>query len=327
MSTIGLDCLYYAKITEGADGAETYATPQILAKAIKADLSVELAEAILYADDAAAEVVKAFKSGKLSLGVDDIGTAAAQDLTGAGIDDNGVLVSGISDNIGLIVSSAGQILNSLIGGIVTVLPELVGCAVTLLLALVNGIIENLPMLVEAALQVVITLANGIANALPTLIPQVVQTVLTIVNTLINNIPMLIEAALAIVIALAQGSGIEAQVSFNCKPFMYSFAGWETITLTEPGTVTNPEAFAALPYIKITGGGDITLFIGSRAYAIRSVESYIELDSKLMAAYKGSVLCNDKINFTEFPVLPPGESNISWTGEVTQVEIVPRWRAV
>ena len=97
MSTIGLDSLYYAKITEGADGAEIYGTPQILAKAIKADLSVELAEAILYADDTAAEVVKAFKSGKLSLGVDDIGTATAQDLTGAGVDDNGVLVSATED--------------------------------------------------------------------------------------------------------------------------------------------------------------------------------------------------------------------------------------
>ena len=97
MSTIGLDSLYYAKITEGANGDETYATPLVLAKAMKADLSVELAEAILYADDSAAEVVKAFKSGKLSLGVDDIGVACAQDLTGASVDDNGVLVSATED--------------------------------------------------------------------------------------------------------------------------------------------------------------------------------------------------------------------------------------
>lgn len=99
MATIGLDSLYYAKITEGADGAETYATPQILAKAISAEMSVELAEAILYADDAAAEVIKTFKSGKLTLGVDDIGVAAAQDLTGAQVDDNGVLVSA-TENMG-----------------------------------------------------------------------------------------------------------------------------------------------------------------------------------------------------------------------------------
>ena len=52
MATIGLDKLYYAKITEDASGNETYGDPQPLAKAMTAELSVELAEATLYADDA-----------------------------------------------------------------------------------------------------------------------------------------------------------------------------------------------------------------------------------------------------------------------------------
>ncbi len=99
MATIGLDKLYYAKITEDSNGEETYATPLVLAKAITAELSVELVEAILYADDGAAEVVMDFTSGTLSLGVDDIGPTVAADLTGATTDDNGVLVSA-SENIG-----------------------------------------------------------------------------------------------------------------------------------------------------------------------------------------------------------------------------------
>ena len=98
MATIGLDKLYYAKITEGADGEETYAAPVQLAKAISADLSVELAEATLYADDGAAEVAKEFKSGTLSLGIDDIGTEAASVLTGATIDTNKVVISASEDN-------------------------------------------------------------------------------------------------------------------------------------------------------------------------------------------------------------------------------------
>lgn len=93
MATIGLDMLHYAKITEDADGNESYGTPQKLAKAMSADLSVELAEATLYADDGAAEIVKEFKSGTLSLGVDDIGATVASDLTGATIDQNGVVIS------------------------------------------------------------------------------------------------------------------------------------------------------------------------------------------------------------------------------------------
>ena len=99
MATIGLDRLYYAKITESEDGEETYDIPSLLAKAMKADLSIELAEAVLYADDGAAEVIKDFKSGKLSLGVDDFGVTAARDLTGAVTDDNGVLISA-SENAG-----------------------------------------------------------------------------------------------------------------------------------------------------------------------------------------------------------------------------------
>ncbi len=97
MATIGLDRLYYSKITEDTNGNETYATPAPLAKAMTAELSVELAEATLYADDGAAEVVKEFQSGTLTLGVDDIGAAVAEDLTGAKIDNNKVLVSSSED--------------------------------------------------------------------------------------------------------------------------------------------------------------------------------------------------------------------------------------
>ena len=93
MATIGLDMLHYAKITEDENGNESYGTPKKLAKAMSADLSVELAEATLYADDGAAEIVKEFKSGTLSLGVDDIGAEVASDLTGAVIDNNGVVIS------------------------------------------------------------------------------------------------------------------------------------------------------------------------------------------------------------------------------------------
>ena len=97
MATIGLDKLYYAPITEDTNGEETYGTPVQLAKAISADLSVELAEATLYADDGASEVVKEFKSGTLSLGVDDIGASVAAALVGVTVDKNNVIISTSED--------------------------------------------------------------------------------------------------------------------------------------------------------------------------------------------------------------------------------------
>lgn len=97
MATIGLDMLYYAKITEDENSNETYGEPKKLAKAMSAELSVELAEATLYADDGAAEIVKEFKNGTLSLGIDDIGNEVASDLTGAAIDSNNVVISASED--------------------------------------------------------------------------------------------------------------------------------------------------------------------------------------------------------------------------------------
>ena len=80
MATIGLDKLYYAEVTIGEDGYESYGTPTKLAEAMTAEMSVEVASATLYADDKASEVLKEFTSGTLTLGVKDIGKEVASIL-------------------------------------------------------------------------------------------------------------------------------------------------------------------------------------------------------------------------------------------------------
>ena len=120
---------------------------------------------------------------------------------------------------------------------------------------------------------------------------------------------------------------KAELVFNCKPFRYSLSRHTRTTLTASGTITNPESFPALPYIKITGSGAVTLTIGAKAYSFTSVPTYLKIDSELMSCYKGSTLYNNRIGFTEFPVLQPGNNSISWTGSVTKVEIIPNWRTL
>ena len=93
MATIGLDKMYFAPITEDANGNETYGTPEKLAKAMTVEMEIEVLEATLYADDGPAENVKEFGTGKITLGVDDIGINAAEKLTGAQIDENHVVIS------------------------------------------------------------------------------------------------------------------------------------------------------------------------------------------------------------------------------------------
>ena len=97
MATIGLRDLYRAPITVGDDGTETYGTPVRMAKAISAELSVEVAEAILYADDGADEIVKEFVSGELTLNVNDLLPADLSALLGQKLDADNVLYASDGD--------------------------------------------------------------------------------------------------------------------------------------------------------------------------------------------------------------------------------------
>ena len=114
-----------------------------------------------------------------------------------------------------------------------------------------------------------------------------------------------------------------KLSFNCKPFKFSFEGQRTVEMTAAGTLYNAEQFESKPYIKIVGSGTITLTINNASVTLSNVDGYIELDSEMMNAYKGTTAANSQMSGA-FPVLAPGVNNIAWTGNVTRLEIVPRW---
>ena len=97
MATIGLDGLYYAPITEAANGTETYGTPVKLAGAIQVDVTVENYDAQLDADDGIFESIKEFKKGTLSLKVAELISEAAVAMLGVTKDSNGVIVSTAED--------------------------------------------------------------------------------------------------------------------------------------------------------------------------------------------------------------------------------------
>ena len=117
------------------------------------------------------------------------------------------------------------------------------------------------------------------------------------------------------------------VTFNCKPFKYSFAGQKTVSADASElTITNPTAFESRPYIKLYGSGTVVIMIQpqGRGMMISNLDEYIEIDSELMNCFKGPVLKNDTVKSAVFPVLKPGNCTIACTGDVTGIEVVPRW---
>jgi len=97
MPTIGLDKVYYAKITEDTNGNESYGIPIHLARATEAEISLETYDAEHYSDDSAAFIINDFKKATITLGIDEITKLAAVDLFGTIKDDNGVLISAGED--------------------------------------------------------------------------------------------------------------------------------------------------------------------------------------------------------------------------------------
>ena len=118
-----------------------------------------------------------------------------------------------------------------------------------------------------------------------------------------------------------------RVTFNCKPFKYSFAGQQAVVVDASElTITNPTAFESQPYIKLYGSGTVVIMIQpqGRGMMISNLDEYIEIDSELMNCFKGTALKNDTVKGAEFPALKPGVCTINCNGDVSRIEVIPRW---
>jgi Phage-related protein len=121
------------------------------------------------------------------------------------------------------------------------------------------------------------------------------------------------------------NGVDSfQVGFKVNPFFYLDSGTATIQVTQGTPINNIGTIYSEPYIKITGNGNITLTINSTVVTLTGITDYIELDSELKIAYKGTLNQGDKM-VGDFPILNVGNNYFAWTGNVTKVEIIPRWR--
>lgn len=97
MATIGLRDFFIARVTTDENGVDTYGTPRRLAKAITVDLSVETAEAVLYADDSVDEVIKEFVKGKIKFEANDIPQDDTAEMLGQTQDADDVVYGGEND--------------------------------------------------------------------------------------------------------------------------------------------------------------------------------------------------------------------------------------
>ncbi|MGL4253159.1 MAG: hypothetical protein ACRCR2_03750 [Fusobacteriaceae bacterium] len=121
---------------------------------------------------------------------------------------------------------------------------------------------------------------------------------------------------------------EFEIYFNCKPYRKLTEGENIITLTTP-TILSNDFEASEPLIHLYGSGDITLKIADQEVILKGITNDIIIDSEELDAFRIDNVTKKMVNengkmYSEFPYLRPGDNNISWTGNVTKLEITPRW---
>lgn len=114
------------------------------------------------------------------------------------------------------------------------------------------------------------------------------------------------------------------IVFNCRPFKYETES-DIIEMIGHESIINPGSIYSEPVIKIFGSGDISFTINSEIIKLKDVKDNIILDTVQQNCYNEAIdNLNNKMS-GEFPILEVGENNISWTGVVSKVEVIPNWR--
>ena len=114
------------------------------------------------------------------------------------------------------------------------------------------------------------------------------------------------------------------ISFDCKPQRFLKSGENAVVFTASGSLSNQYGQTALPLITLHGQGTGTLTIASCVVDVKNLDGVLYLDSDTQNAYNNNGNQNMNINAPTFPTLPDGETQITFSGGIERVEIVPRW---
>lgn len=116
-----------------------------------------------------------------------------------------------------------------------------------------------------------------------------------------------------------------EIEFECKPQRFLNSGETVKTITANSNITNPTPFPSKPLLRVYGYG--VLELGSQIITITDYnKTYIDIDCDMMDCFNGSNNLNNYVTFSgnDFPVLPSGTTGIEISGNITKVEITPRW---
>lgn len=104
----------------------------------------------------------------------------------------------------ILIEAGTSLLTGLITGITENLDMLVSTVLTCIMMIVNVIIENLPLIVQMGMQLIIQLMLGLAQKAPDLVPQIIDMIITILEIFNENFDKFILAGVQLILGLIEG---------------------------------------------------------------------------------------------------------------------------
>lgn len=117
------------------------------------------------------------------------------------------------------------------------------------------------------------------------------------------------------------------ITFNLKPYKFLKSGLTERILDE--SITNPLGRSSKPKLTIKGSGNITINIGNSTLTLKNVDGGVIVDSlyQTVTTLNGQAQAWDKVTSYPLPTIAPGRQNVTTTGNVTEIKIIPRWEAI
>lgn len=125
-----------------------------------------------------------------------------------------------------------------------------------------------------------------------------------------------------------GNLIPFEFVISLQPMKKTYAGGYPIEIKKSKKLINTKKYYSKPRIHIIGRGDLSFSINEIKYELKNVPEDIIIDSQIEESFQyqdGNILfLDDRTLFKDFPLLPPGEINLKYEGNVDKFEIIPRW---
>jgi phage-related protein len=120
------------------------------------------------------------------------------------------------------------------------------------------------------------------------------------------------------------------LTFSVKPFKYDSQN-QKMVFTTSANLINHYFFHSEPLITLYGTGDTTLVVNSESFVFKNITGSLIIDSETENCYRmnGEQIINEnkKMYTIDFPQFKPGQNTVSWTGNITRIEVEPRWQSL